>query len=337
MLRRLLVGDNERVFLVRNGRFDNILTPGVYWITGFGIDTERHSLKRHLLDSEWADFLVKERWELVSRHFTIVETRDWQVAVVYFDDKVSQVVGPGRRVLFWRGLVEVTYDVIDTQANPQVPAMLVPAVGRLDPHGSYATFVQVQEGERGLLYVDSRFIRELNPRSYAFWNVAGAPRVDILDTRLQTIEIAARELLTCDNVALSVNVAATYRIIDALSARSFLKDVAENLRRSLEVAVRQSLRKRTLQQVLDGKIDLARGICLTMQRDMQSYGICVDEVALRSASHEQTAVRSVPEMPRLREVKPRAARPKQLQVGQRTIEMREKEQPMACSGCPKES
>ena len=103
MLRRILVGDNERVFLIRKGRFEDILTPGEYWIVGFGIEIERHDIRQVLLYSQWTDFLVKQRWELVSRHFTVVETTDSQVAIVYFYDKVSRVIGPGCRVLFWPG------------------------------------------------------------------------------------------------------------------------------------------------------------------------------------------------------------------------------------------
>lgn len=132
MLRRVLVGDNERVFLIRKGRFEDILVPGDYWIVGFGITLERHDLKGLALVSDWTDFLVRERWELVCRHFTLVETRDSQMAVVYFDDTVSRVVGPGERVLFWRGRREVTYDLIDSEFNSQVPLSLKRAVQRLD-------------------------------------------------------------------------------------------------------------------------------------------------------------------------------------------------------------
>ena len=181
MLRRVLVGDNERVFLIRKGRFEDILSPGEYWISGFHVSTERHGIHELMLKSEWADFLIKEKWELVSRYFTIVETTDSQVAIVYFDDRVSRVVGPGKRVLFWRGSVEVTYDVLDVQSNPQVPALLVPALARLETRQPQATFALIEEGQRGRLYVNGRFIRELTPGSHAFWNAAGTLRVDVVD------------------------------------------------------------------------------------------------------------------------------------------------------------
>jgi len=32
MLRRILVGDQERVLVIRKGRFERILDPGEYWV-----------------------------------------------------------------------------------------------------------------------------------------------------------------------------------------------------------------------------------------------------------------------------------------------------------------
>ena len=37
-LRRIVVGDQSRVLVSRNGRFQRILDPGVYWLWTFGAD-----------------------------------------------------------------------------------------------------------------------------------------------------------------------------------------------------------------------------------------------------------------------------------------------------------
>ena len=60
MLRRILVGDNERVLLIRKRRFAEILGPGVYWIFTLGrdIETERHDIKNVGFSSDWADYLM---------------------------------------------------------------------------------------------------------------------------------------------------------------------------------------------------------------------------------------------------------------------------------------
>jgi regulator of protease activity HflC (stomatin/prohibitin superfamily) len=259
MLRRIFVGDTERVFLIRNGRFEDILGPGDYWIFGFNIELERHNVKELVLISEWKEFLVKERWSLVARYFTMVETGDSEVAVVYFDDKVSRVIGPGQRVLFWNGSLAVTYDLIDAEENAQVPAVLLPAILRLGRE-SQATFAVVDEGKRGLLYLDGRLVRELAPGTYAFWNAAGTPRVEVIELRLQTLDVPGQEILTRDKVTVRVNLSATYQIADAVTARSRVKDVCEHLYRTLQIAVRKTLGRRSLEDVLADKVDIDESV-----------------------------------------------------------------------------
>ena len=133
------------------------------------------------------------------------------------------------------------------------PALLVPAILRLGRE-SQATVAVIDEGKRGLLYLDGRFVRELAPGTYAFWNAAGAPRVDVLELRLQTLEVPGQEILTRDKVTVRVNVSAVYQIVDAVMARSRVKDVCEHLYRTLQIAVRQTLGRRSLEELLADKV-----------------------------------------------------------------------------------
>ena len=54
MLRQILVGDTERVLLIRNKRFDNILGPGEYRLFTLmrGIELERHNVKSLIFASK---------------------------------------------------------------------------------------------------------------------------------------------------------------------------------------------------------------------------------------------------------------------------------------------
>src|SRR6266568_3081362 len=195
MFRRILVGDNERVLLIRKKRFADILAPGEYWFFTLGrnIELERHNMKDPVFASERADYIVREQPELASRYFTVIDTADSQVAVVYLDGKLARVVKPGARVLFWRGAVAVTFDLIDVRQTPEVPERLLPALARLGRE-SLVTFAAVEEGKRGLAYIDGRLIRELGAGTYGFWNAVAAPRVDVLEVRRQTVEVPGQEI-----------------------------------------------------------------------------------------------------------------------------------------------
>ncbi|HEY2015327.1 MAG TPA: slipin family protein [Bryobacteraceae bacterium] len=282
MVRRILVGDNERVLLIRKKRFADILAPGEYWIFTLGqhVALERHNIKSPVYTGEWADYLVKERPELASRYFTVVETPDSHVAVVYLDGKLARVMAPGNRALYWRGAVSVTFDLIDVREEPAVPERLLPALARLGRE-SQVTFAAVDEGKRGLVFIDGRFARELPAGTYGFWTVIATPRIEVVEMRRQAVDLSGQEILTKDKVTLRVNVSAVYEVVDALTARSGLKDVNEHLYRMLQIAVRQTLGKRTLEEVLAEKADIDETVSAEVRREMEGYGVRVGAIALK--------------------------------------------------------
>ena len=282
MVRRVLVGDNERVLLIRKKRLADILAPGEYWIFTLGrnIELERYNIKDPVFASERADYIVREQPELASRYFTVVDTADSQVAVVYLDGKLARVVKPGNRVLFWRGAVAVTFDLIDVRKEPEVPERLLSALARLGRE-SLVTFAAVEQGKRGLVYIDGRLVRELEAGTYGFWNVVTTPRVDVLEVRRQTVEVSGQEILTKDKVTVRVNISAVYEIVNIVTARSGVKDVNEHLYRTLQIAIRQTLGKRTLEEALADKADIDEAVSAEVRREMELYGVRVGVIALK--------------------------------------------------------
>jgi regulator of protease activity HflC (stomatin/prohibitin superfamily) len=199
---------------------------------------------------------------------------------VYLDNKPDRVVGPAKRVLFWRGPVAVTSEVFDARNNIEVPARLIPAVVRMGREAC-VIYAAVDEGKRGLLYVDGRLVRELAAGTYAFWSAVVTPRVEVLETRMQTLEISGQEILTKDKVTLRVNVSAVYEIVDVTRARTSVRDTAEHLYRTVQLAVRQTLGKRTLEEVLADKADIDTAVSANVRRDMALIGVRVGEMALK--------------------------------------------------------
>lgn len=282
MFRRILVGDNERVLVIRKRRFAEILEPGERWMFTLGQDVELvyANVRDLVFSGEWTDYIVTSRPEIAERMFTAVETSDTQVAVLYLDGKLNRVIGPSTRVLFWKGPVRVTFTLIDVRSEPEAPARLLPALARLGRE-SLVTFASVDEGKRGLVYLDGRLVRELAPGNYGFWNAISAPRIEVLETRRQTVEVPGQEILTSDKVTIRVNVSAVYEIVDVVIARAGVKDVSEYLYRALQIAVRQSLGKRTLEQVLAEKTDIDEAVSAEVRREMEGYGVRVSAIALK--------------------------------------------------------
>ena len=146
---------------------------------------------------------------------------------------------------------------------------------------SLATFVVVDEGKRGLLHIDGRIVRELGPGTYGFWNAVTAPRIEVLELRRQMLEVSGQEILTRDKVTVRVNVSAVYEIVNVVLARSGAKDVNEHLYRTVQIAVRQTLGRRTLDEALAEKQDIDESVSAEVRREMEAYGVRVGAIALK--------------------------------------------------------
>ncbi len=281
-LKRILAGDQERVLVIRQGRFERILGPGAHWIRTVPgpVQFETHNIGEISLTGTWGDYLVKERAAEAEQYFTIVETRDNEVAVISFDGNIAKLIGPGKRWLFWRGPVKVTAQVIDVAREPEVPAAMLTAVRRLIRE-MQATLAVVDEGKTGLLSIENRFVRTLGPGTYAFWNAAGQVRVDVVELRLQTLEIPGQEILTKDKVSIRVNVWAEYQVTDAVQAVRSVTDYNGHLYRTLQLAVRQTLGRRTLEEILAEKVDIDESVAASVRAEMAAFGVRVGAIALK--------------------------------------------------------
>ena len=281
--KRIIVGDQERALVSKNGRFGGIFTPGEYRLfttPGVSLDVEKYNVRELVFQSTWADYLAKERPDIAERHFTRVETNDLQVAMVYVDRKLFKVMLPAKRLLFWRGAAEVTAEVVNVIDEPEVPAQKLPALERLGKE-SLTTFCLVEEAKAGLLYIDNRLTRTLSPGKYGFWAVTGSPRVDIVDLRRQTIEVPGQEILSRDKVSLRVNILAEYQVKDPVKAKQTIANFEAYFYRLLQLTMRQALGRKTLEEILAEKTEMDENTASVVRAEMSALGVEVGAIALK--------------------------------------------------------
>src|SRR5271166_2661986 len=280
--KRIIIGDQERVLVMKDGRFDAILEPGAYtvFVKPFqALGVERYNVRDLVFQSNWADFLVKERPAIVERFFTKVETSDDEVAIIHVDRKLYKVLPPGKRLLFWRG-AEVTAKVINVVESPELPETSLTALERLGRE-SLVTFSIVDDARIGLLFIDNQLARTLKPGKYGFWSVRGSPRVEVVDLRRQALEVPGQEILTKDKVSIRVNILAEFQVTDAVKAKQVVKDSSEHLYRALQLSVRETLGKKTLEEVLADETDVDEAVVALVRAEMENIGVRVGDIALK--------------------------------------------------------
>jgi hypothetical protein len=113
---RITVEERERAVVAQHRRVLTILTPGDYRIVARKrtlLSVERHSVSELVFQSIWADSIVRFHPELLERHFYRVETNETQLALVYVDGGLNTVLTPSKRLLFWRGLAQITAEFVE--------------------------------------------------------------------------------------------------------------------------------------------------------------------------------------------------------------------------------
>lgn len=125
LFKRINVQTNERVIITRNGRFVSILAPGTYrfmtWST-LSLGTESHNLSQVAFRSRWQDYLLNKRRDLVAEHFILVETSESEIALIYLEGSLYQVLLPGKSALFWKNAARVSTELVSI-IDPELPEL----------------------------------------------------------------------------------------------------------------------------------------------------------------------------------------------------------------------
>jgi len=259
--RKFIVRKHERGLLFKLGDFVRFLEPGIYRLFDplMRLKVELHDIVSPQFEHRLADFFVKQYPADVARLFVKVETRDHDVAVIFKNGHFAEVIGPDKRELFWKGVVDVTAQVInitDTfDVDPRVAkALIVEFKGTRVALDDKAVFIrEVPDGHVGLLHVDGELVRQLAPGLHVFWKFNRGIAVALVDLRVRALEVGGQEILTKDKVALRINLTANYQFTDALQAAKAAKDPLDFLYKELQFGLRAAVGTRTLDALLEDK------------------------------------------------------------------------------------
>ena len=287
-LKNITIAQHERGLVFRNRSFEAVLEPGVYRIFDplKRVDVQVYDLAVAEFDHPRVDFLVKEARETIARYFTIVELADREVGLVRRNGKVSGVLAPGKRQLYWRGPVDVQVEVLDIGAQfelaPAIASLLARAKAPLAAQVADAvSAVDVPDTSVGLLIVDGSFVKVLPPGLHAFWKYHRTLKIELVDRRVQALEVAGQEILTRDKVSLRVNLTALWQVLDAVKARGALTNFVEFIYKELQFALREAVGARVLDELLGDKGALDREIGNAVRAKVEEHGLAVRSVGVK--------------------------------------------------------
>ncbi|MBN8279932.1 MAG: hypothetical protein J0M16_04940 [Gammaproteobacteria bacterium] len=129
IVQKIVVRAHERALVFRRGEFRELLKPGVHWRLGLtgALTVERVDVTPAAGRTGLQELLLKSWTPAERERYEVIETRADQIAIVYLNRQLEDILGPGRRVVYRKGVAAVTVTVIG------INGATANAAGRLAP------------------------------------------------------------------------------------------------------------------------------------------------------------------------------------------------------------
>lgn len=279
LVRKVMVRSYEVGLKFRDGEFKGLLGAGKHWIVDpwNKIRVRVASMRDPWLVDEQLDVIVKSG--VLKGRAEVVDLKDYQRALVWIDGRFARILGPGLHA-YWLGAREVRIEVIDAR-KARFEHDELKSIVRVNEATRWLDVCKVERDCVGVLFVDGRYVNQLDPGLYAFWKEAADARVVELDMREAQIDVSGQEIMTLDKVTLRMNALVTYAIKDARRAVSAASDVRQSLYREVQLALRAVIGGRELDSFLTGKDDVAQELEQQVREQATVLGLEVRSVGIK--------------------------------------------------------
>ncbi|AUZ64418.1 slipin family protein [Citrobacter amalonaticus] len=286
MTKKITIRKGQLGLLAKNGDYYQVLEAGEHRLPWFNTpEVLVVNLDGSEVPEALANYLRRFQPDWVSRYALAVDLNDSEAGALYMNEVLQEILPPSTRRLYWRTDEALKLVRMDTR-QVQVPAEVMNAV--LQPRRSGAVkgreamlTVQVPAWHAGVLKIDGETQALLPPGLTAYWKVNHLVDAEVVDTRLQVLEVGGQEILTKDKVNLRLNLAANWRYRDVLQAFAQLTKPLDHLYRELQFALREAVGTRTLDELLEDKQVIDEVVSAQVKDRMAPYGIDVASLGVK--------------------------------------------------------
>lgn len=286
MTKKITICKGQLGLLAKNGDYYQVLEAGEHRLPWFNTpEVLVVNLDGSEVPEALANYLRRFQPDWVTRYALAVDLSDSEAGALYMNEVLQEILPPSTRRLYWRADEALKLVRMDTR-QVQVPAEIMNAV--LQPRRNGAVkgreailTVQVPAWHAGVLKIDGETQALLPPGLTAYWKVNHLVDAEVVDTRLQVLEVGGQEILTKDKVNLRLNLAANWRYSDVLQAFAQLTKPLDHLYRELQFALREAVGTRTLDELLEDKQVIDDVVSAQVKERMASYGIDVASLGVK--------------------------------------------------------
>jgi hypothetical protein len=275
-MKHILVPANYTALVFKNKNLSGVLGAGSHWI-GFGASAEMHNMSDPFLPSQELNVLLQNA-ELASM-LEVIDLSDNEIGLLYKDGNFLQVITAGRFV-FWKGATRYTVVKADLR-NLYIDESIDKNLHAKGYLHAYTRHFLVNMFEKGLLLVNGKLVKVLDPGLYFYWKNTDSVDVVCADLRQKMVDIAGQEVLTKDKAQLRINCTVQYRVVDIVKALMDNKEYERQLYIFMQMTLRDIVGKLSFDELMENKELIARESLAIAVEKAQTLGIEIADLGIK--------------------------------------------------------
>jgi hypothetical protein len=276
MIKRITIQAYQVGLVFENRKLVKVLEEGNFWIFG-NKEVLKYEMKQSFMAPIELNILLQN--ETLASMLEVIEIADNEIALYFINGIFKEVLTTGRYA-FWKGYNQNEFTTIDLSKVEITETVSNTLLDNIKLR-SYVRRFQVLSNEKGLLFVNGSFIKELTAGTYYFWNNTTTVEVKAVDLRQQQLEISGQELLTKDKAALRINFFVNYKVIDVVKALINNKEYDKQLYVVMQLALRSFVGGFTLDELLSKKEAIAEVILEETKSKVEDLGLEVSTLGIK--------------------------------------------------------
>ena len=267
-MKRVRVNIGKVALVYRFGDLRTVLTEGTHWV-GLFDELKEYDMTLPFVPATKIDVLLRNA-ELASL-LQVVEVQESQLAIKFEKEVFKGVLTPGTYA-FWKGVLDLRFELVDLTKFEITEGISTEVLARPEVL-RYVRVHVVESFEKGLMFANGKFQRELQAGVFYFWKNTDAISVQKVDLRLQQMEIPGQEILTKDKAALRVNFNVKFKVTNAEKALVENKDFEKQLYVAIQMALREFVGSLNLDELLERKESVSDFVLKEVKARAQELGI----------------------------------------------------------------
>ena len=247
-MKKVIINENQRGFLFKNGRYVKMLGPGEYRLFGDSEIEIADTARRLIPEACSLETLLADK--NVAAELDVITVGECELVLVLHDGCFFASASAGKHA-FWKVYGENEFLRIDMSKPELDPSFPMRLITRIAP--MYYEKVVVSEYQKAIVYFDGKLAKVLDAGTYYFWKLVCDVDVDYVDMHLRQINISGQEMLTADKVSIRINLVCSYRVTDCVKCITEIDDYEQQIYVAAQLALREYVGKYKLDELLEAK------------------------------------------------------------------------------------